>query len=95
MSSGPAPRRCASLPSAIVDARIGGGEEQPALLPHYFFLPLEFYELLLGGHLVGVQDQRLLSPEEVERWWTDLRAKAEQEEFLATLTAFIVAGSKL
>lgn len=64
------------------------------VLPHTLFLTLEFYELLLGGHLVRVQDQGLLTPEEVERWWTDLRAKAERGEFLAALTAFIVAGTK-
>ncbi|MBV9414643.1 MAG: methyltransferase domain-containing protein [Solirubrobacterales bacterium] len=64
------------------------------VVPHHFLLPLEFYELLLGGHLVRVQDQGLLSPEKVERWWTGLRARDEHGEFLATLTAFIVAGSK-
>jgi hypothetical protein len=46
------------------------------VLPHVLFLTLEFYESLLGGHLVRLQDQGLLTPEEVEWWWTDLRAKA-------------------
>jgi ubiquinone/menaquinone biosynthesis C-methylase UbiE len=64
------------------------------VVPHHFFLHLEFYEMLLGGHLVRLQDQGLLSPKEAERWWTDLGAKAEQGQFLATLTAFIVAGTK-
>lgn len=58
------------------------------------FLTLEFYELLLGGHLVRIQDEGLLAPDEGERWWTDLRAKAEHGEFLAALTAFIAAGTK-
>ena len=64
------------------------------VLPHVLFLTLEFYELLLGGHLVRVQDRGLLTPEEVERWWTDLRAKDEDGVFLAALTAFIVAGTR-
>jgi hypothetical protein len=63
-------------------------------LPHLLFLTLEFYDLLLGGHLVRVQDAGLLTPEEVERWWTDLCAKNEHGEFVAALNAFIVAGTK-
>jgi hypothetical protein len=50
--------------------------------------------LLLGGHLVSAQDQGVLPPEDVERWWTELPTAAEQRDFLATFTAFIVAGSK-
>jgi ubiquinone/menaquinone biosynthesis C-methylase UbiE len=64
------------------------------VLPHVLFLTLEFYESLLDGHLVRLQDQGLPTPEEVEWWWTDLRAKAEHDEFLAALTAFIVAGTR-
>jgi ubiquinone/menaquinone biosynthesis C-methylase UbiE len=64
------------------------------VVPHQLFLPLEFYELLLGGHLVRIQDEGLLTPEEVERWWTDLRARAQRREFIATITAFIVVGTK-
>jgi ubiquinone/menaquinone biosynthesis C-methylase UbiE len=51
------------------------------IVPHQLFLTLEFYELLLGGHLVRVQGQGLLTPEQVERWWTDLRAKPNTESF--------------
>jgi hypothetical protein len=35
-----------------------------------------------------------IDPEEVERWWMDLRAKADHGQFLAALTAFIVAGTR-
>jgi ubiquinone/menaquinone biosynthesis C-methylase UbiE len=70
------------------------GLTEVTVVPHHFFLHLEFYELLLGGHLVRLQGEGLLSPEDVERWWTGLRAKAEQGEFMATLTGFIVAGTK-
>lgn len=61
--------------------------------PHQAFMHVEFFELLLGGHLVRAQDQGLVLPEQVERWWTDLRAAAEIGNFLATLTAFIVVGT--
>jgi ubiquinone/menaquinone biosynthesis C-methylase UbiE len=70
------------------------GLTEVTVVPHQLFLPLEFYELLLGGHLVRVQRQGVLTPGEVERWWTELRATAQRGEFLATITGFIVAGTK-
>jgi ubiquinone/menaquinone biosynthesis C-methylase UbiE len=64
-----------------------------SVVAHQVFAHLEFFELLLGGHLVRAQDQGLVSPEGVERWWTDLRAAADKDNFLATVTALIVAGT--
>jgi ubiquinone/menaquinone biosynthesis C-methylase UbiE len=65
-----------------------------AVVPYQVFVHLEFLELLLGGHLVTAQENGLVRPEEVERWWTDLRAAAGRGDFLATFTAFVVAGTK-
>jgi hypothetical protein len=65
-----------------------------AVVPHQVFVHLEFFELLLGGHLVRAQEQGFVQPKDVERWWTDLRTSADQGSFLATFTAFIVAGTK-
>jgi ubiquinone/menaquinone biosynthesis C-methylase UbiE len=63
------------------------------VVPHQVFVHVEFLELLLGGHLVRTQTEGLIKPDEVERWWTNLREAAEQGQFLATFTAFIVAGT--
>jgi SAM-dependent methyltransferase len=65
-----------------------------AVVPYQVFVHLEFLELLLGGHLVTAQDQGIVQPQEVERWWTDLRAAADRGDFLAGFTAFIVSGTK-
>jgi ubiquinone/menaquinone biosynthesis C-methylase UbiE len=62
--------------------------------PYQVFVPLEFFELLLGGHLVHAQEAGVVRAADVERWWTDLRAAADSGDFLATFTAFIVAGTK-
>jgi ubiquinone/menaquinone biosynthesis C-methylase UbiE len=63
------------------------------VLAHQVFLHLEFLELLLGGHLVRAQNEGLVQPDEVERWWAQLRDTDKQGNFLAALTAFIVAGT--
>ena len=63
-------------------------------VPYQVYVPLEFFELLLGGHLVHAQASGVVGPAEVEQWWTDLRAASERGDFLATFTAFIVAGTK-
>ena len=63
------------------------------VVPRQVFVHLEFLELLLGGHLVRVQNEGLLKPDEVERWWTHLHDAANQGHFLATFTFFIVAGT--
>ena len=63
------------------------------VVPHQVFVHLEFLELLLGGHLVRAQSEGLVEPDEVERWWTQLHEAANEGHFLATFTAFIVAGT--
>ena len=63
-------------------------------VPVQIFVHLEFFELLLGGHLVQAQQQRIVRAADVERWWTDLRAADDHGDFLATFTAFVVAGTK-
>ena len=55
---------------------------------------LGFFELLLGGHLVRAQEEGIVQAAEVERWWADLRAADARGDFLATFTAFVVAGTK-
>jgi hypothetical protein len=57
-------------------------------------MPYDFYELLLGGHLVRAQEAGLLAPAEGEAWWDALRTQHEAGTFLAGLCAFIVSGTK-
>jgi SAM-dependent methyltransferase len=61
---------------------------------HTIFVHYEFFELLLGGHLKNVQMAGLLSPSEVNDWWTDLQTANEAGLFQCCFTAFIVAGTR-
>jgi hypothetical protein len=60
------------------------------VLLHY-----ESAELLWGGHLTRAQQAGVVTPEEVQQWWEDLRRANERGRFFAGLTAFIVAGTKV
>jgi SAM-dependent methyltransferase len=61
---------------------------------HTIFVHYEFFQLLVGGHLTNIQMAGLLSPSEVNDWWTDLQSANEMGTFLCCFTAFIVAGSR-
>jgi hypothetical protein len=58
------------------------------------FLHLAFFELLVGGFLVQAQESGVVAPDEVERWWAQLRSADASGLFFAGLTGFIVAGTK-
>lgn len=54
----------------------------------------EMLALLLGGHVAQVQRDGLLNPDEVKRWWEDLRQAHQAGCFFCGETAFIVGGTK-
>jgi hypothetical protein len=65
-----------------------------SVTPRTVMLTYPFFELLLGGHVVRIQQTGALSPAEAERWWTNLRKAHEAGTFLYGFTALIVAGTK-
>jgi ubiquinone/menaquinone biosynthesis C-methylase UbiE len=62
--------------------------------PHPVLFPYEFAELLWGGHLTRAQEAGTVTPAEVAQWWAGLKEAHDEHRFFASLTAFIVAGTK-
>jgi ubiquinone/menaquinone biosynthesis C-methylase UbiE len=63
--------------------------------PHTVFFHYEFLELLAAGALMLLREKGALRPEEVVRWRGSLLEAQKEGTFLAAITAFIVAGTKV
>ena len=90
---------CDSLKNGWIGRRLPRLFKQHAMTdisvtPRTVMLTYPFLGLLLGGHVVHIQQTGALSPSEAERWWTHLREAHEAGMFLYGFTAFIVAGIK-
>jgi ubiquinone/menaquinone biosynthesis C-methylase UbiE len=70
------------------------GMTEVTVSPHTIFIPYEFLELLIGGHLTNAQMAGLLTPAEVSEWWGALQTANEAGTFFCCFTAFIVAGTR-
>lgn len=62
--------------------------------PRTIRIGYEFAQLLLGGHLTRAQQEGVLAPAALERWWRQLEAAEQAGTFYMAFTAFIVSGTR-
>ena len=65
-----------------------------SVTPQTIMISYPFLELLLGGHVTRAQQANVVSADDAERWWTQLREAHEAGVFFYAFTALIVAGIK-
>lgn len=72
------------------------GLKEPELTPYTVLLPFEFFRSSMEGRLA--QDQESgnlgLTADELAAWWQPLRTAAAQGRFFASLTGFVLAGTR-
>jgi ubiquinone/menaquinone biosynthesis C-methylase UbiE len=62
--------------------------------PVQVFVHYALAELFLGSHLVALQTDGTLRPDQAERWWEHLRRSDSAGTLLISFTAFVVVGAK-
>jgi ubiquinone/menaquinone biosynthesis C-methylase UbiE len=60
--------------------------------PVQVFVHYALAELFLGSHLVALQEDGALTPDQAEGWWEHLRSAEAAGTLLISFTAFVVAG---
>jgi ubiquinone/menaquinone biosynthesis C-methylase UbiE len=62
--------------------------------PLQVFVHYALAELFLGSHLVALQTNGTLRPDQAERWWEELRRSDAAGTLLIGFTAFVVVGAR-
>ena len=62
--------------------------------PVQVFVHYALAELFLGSHLVALQTNGTLSPDQAQQWWEHLRRSDSAGTLLISFTAFVVVGAK-
>ena len=62
--------------------------------PLQVFVHYALAELFLGSHLVALQEDETLRPEQAQQWWAHLQRADTDGTLLVSFTAFVVVGAK-
>jgi hypothetical protein len=70
------------------------GLEVRSIDPVQVFVHYALAELFLGSHLVALQANGALRPDQAEQWWEHLQRSDAAGTLLISFTAFVVVGAK-